>query len=169
MANCLRTWSYAPGDSSCIGSLAAILVIEILVAVGSLTVIMAVLWLWLRGRRAGSIDFTTAAGETMGSSGVPVGTQEEPFDSSAAASAPKTGTFGDGGIEMSAASRTTRTGNENTRTEKGVDLARKENQEQVDVKEEGKDNTKREKEGVDNEIVCRIGPEGVCYQSVSKK
>ena len=50
-----------------------------------------------------------------------------------------------------------------------MDLARKENQEQVDVKEEGKDNTKREKEGVDNEIVCRIGPEGVSYQSVPKK
>ena len=37
------------------------------------------------------------------------------------------------------------------------------------MKEEGKDNTKREKEGVDNEIVCRIGPEGVSFQSVSKK
>ncbi|KAL5500672.1 hypothetical protein EMCRGX_G012266 [Ephydatia muelleri] len=155
----IGTWSYAPGDSSCIGSLAAIFVIEILVAVGSLTVIMAVLRLWLRGWITGSIDFTTAAGETMGSSGVPVGTQEEPFDSSAAASAPKTRTFGDSGTEMSAASRTTRTGN----------VPRKESQVQVDVKEEGKDNTKREKEGVDNEIVCRIGPEGVSYQSVSKK
>eukprot|EP00731_Ephydatia_muelleri_P011335 Em0006g229a len=161
MANnyCLRaSWSYAPGDSSCIGVFAAILVIEILVAVGSLTVIMAVLWLWLRGWITGSTDFTTAAGETVGSNGVPVGMQES-FDFSAAASAPKTRTFGDSGTEMSAASRTTRTGN----------VARKESQEQVDVKEEGKDNTKREKEGVDNEIVCRIGPEGVCYQSVSKK
>ena len=77
-------------------------------AVGSLTVIMAVLWLWLRGWITGSTDFTTAAGETVGSSGVPVGMQEESFDSSAAASAPKTRTFGDSGTEMSAASRMTR-------------------------------------------------------------
>ena len=48
-------------------------------AVGSLTVIMAVLWLWLRGWIAESIDFTTAAGETVGSSRVPVGTQEDPL------------------------------------------------------------------------------------------
>lgn len=58
----LGTWSYAPGDSTCIGSLAAILVIEILVAICSLTVIIVVIWLWLRGRRAGSIDVTRTLG-----------------------------------------------------------------------------------------------------------
>ena len=52
-------------------------------AVGSLTVKMAIIWLWLRGRRAGSINVMTAAGETLGSSGV----QKEPVYSIPAAKA----------------------------------------------------------------------------------
>ena len=125
----LGTWSYAPGDSTCIGSLAAILVIEILVAICSLTVIIVVIWLWLRGRRAGSIDVTR---RTLG-----VLFTEETVDSSVSTS------------------RTTRTENEKTRTKKAGDEVKKND----DQEDDGERKT--------NEMICRIGPEGVVYESVS--
>ena len=52
----LESWSYNPSDGTCVGSVAAILVVEILVAVGSLAVILAVIWLWIRGRRVDDTD-----------------------------------------------------------------------------------------------------------------
>ena len=49
------TWSYNPSDSTCIGSVVGILLVEIFVCVCSLAAIIAVIWLWIRGRRGDSV------------------------------------------------------------------------------------------------------------------